>query len=113
VCMCASCKNSHAKTPLSRMPDTSPQALLSLDYSEPQAQKTIQYAEEPQLDPKHKPSPDRLVLFALLRPLQNSVFWHDSLMHNVGVCVVCGCALTGMKLVIPFSNIAPGDHSKT
>ena len=84
---CASCKNSSAKASRSSVPELSPQELLSLEYSISRAQKTILLcAEQPQLDPKYKPSPGRLVLFVLLRPLNKSVFWHDSVMPNSGVC---------------------------
>ena len=64
------------------MSETSSLAFVSLDYSK---QKTILCAAEPQLDPQHKPSPARLVLFVLLRPQQNIVFWHDSVIHNKGL----------------------------
>ena len=86
---CASCKKRSAKASRSSVPkiDISPQELLSLEYSISRAQKTILLcAEQPQLDPKHKPSPGRLVLFVLLRPRNKSVFWHDSVMPNSGVC---------------------------
>ena len=86
MCMCASCNDSSARTPLGGMPETSPRAFLSLSCAKQRPQKTIQHAEEHQLHPQHKPSSDRLMLFALPRPLQNIVLWHDSVMHNMGVC---------------------------
>lgn len=104
VCICASCKNSSAKTCPSRMPETSTQALMSLDYSKSRAQKTILYAEEHQLDPKHKPSPHRLMLFALPRPLQKIVFWRDSVMHNMGVCDGVWVCLDRHQICNPFQQ---------